>query len=114
MSMTASIRTAPGGGSLDAIVTEAIRTKGATSLHGDQRFVRWAQESEVSMGTATLGQRTVVYLTPLPEPGRRRALQFSAVAVHPLDDPTESWRPLVDRMFELTDAMVSTLEWRRP
>ena len=111
LSITASVRTAPGGGSLDDLVTELIRTKGATALHGDKRFVRWASDSRVAVGTATVGQHTVAYLTPFPEPGRRRALQFTAVATHPADDAGESWRPLVERMTELSDAVVSTFEW---
>lgn len=110
LSITASVRTAPGGGSLDDVVTELIRTSGATALHGDRRFVRWESDSRVAVGSATVGQHTVAYLTPFPEPGRRRALQFTAVAVHPAD-ADESWRPVVERMTELSDAVVSTFEW---
>ncbi|WP_022889715.1 hypothetical protein [Agromyces italicus] len=112
LSITAAVRTAPDGGTLDPIVTDLIRTKGATALRGDQRFVRWESDSTMSMGSALVGQHTVSYLTPFPEPGRRRALQFTAVAVHPpTGDGDESWRPLVDGMAELTDAIVSTFEW---
>jgi len=113
LSITAAVRTAPGGGSLDQAVTDLIRTKGATALHGDRRFVRWESDTTVAVGSSTVGQHTVAYLTPFPEPGRRRALQFTAVAVHPIDDPTESWRPVVARMADLTDAVVSTFEWHR-
>ncbi|MFC5789487.1 hypothetical protein EDM22_17535 [Agromyces tardus] len=113
LSITASVRTAPGGGSLDDIVSELIRTRGASALHGDRRFVRWESDSKVAVGAATVGQHTVAYLTPFPEPGRRRALQFTAVATHPIDDPDESWRPVVERMSELADAVVSTFEWHR-
>ena len=111
LSITAAVRTAPGGGSLDGMVTDLVRT-GATSLHGDKRFVRWESASSVAVGTATMGQRTAAYLTPFPD-RRTHALQFTAVAVHPLDDPRESWRPTVERMLLLTDAVVSTFAWRR-
>lgn len=110
LSITASVRTAPGGGSLDALVADLIRS-GATSLHGDKRFVRWQTDSTVAVGTATVGQQTTAYLTPFPD-RRTHALQLTAVAVHPIDDPSESWRPVVERMSELTDAIVSTFRWR--
>jgi hypothetical protein len=110
LSITAAVRTAPGGGTLDGIVAELIRD-GATSLHGDKRFVRWERDTTVAVGTTTVGQRTVAYLTPFPD-RRTKALQFTAVAVHPVDDPTEAWRPVVERMLELTDAVVSTFAWR--
>ncbi|MBM7505721.1 hypothetical protein ACFPER_01295 [Agromyces aurantiacus] len=111
MSITAAVRTAPGGGTLDGVVAELIRG-GATPLHGDKRFVRWERESTMAVGTATVGQRTAAYLTPFPD-RRTHALQFTAVAVHPADDPDESWRPVVERMLELSDAIVSTFSWRR-
>ncbi|MGW4929962.1 hypothetical protein ACWEOH_12480 [Agromyces sp. NPDC004153] len=110
LSITAAVRSAPGGGTLDAIVAELIRD-GATSLHGDKRFVRWERDTTVAVGTTTVGQRTAAYLTPFPD-RRTKALQFTAVAVHPVDDPTEAWRPVVERMLELTDAVVSTFAWR--
>ena len=110
LSITAAVRTAPGGGTLDGVVAELIRD-GATSLHGDKRFVRWERDTTVAVGTTTVGQRTAAYLTPFPD-RRTKALQFTAVAVHPVDDPTEAWRPVVERMLELTDAVVSTFAWR--
>ena len=111
LSITASVRTAPGHGSLDGIVADLIRDRGATALGGDKRFVRWQSDGSVDVGGSRVGQHTIAYLTPFPEPGRRRALQFTAVIVHPSDDPTEAWKPLVTRMGELTDAIVSTLRW---
>ena len=110
LSITAAVRTAPGGGTLDGLVAELIRD-GATSLHGDKRVVRWERDATVAVGTTTVGQRTAAYLTPFPD-RRTKALQFTAVAVHPVDDPTEAWRPVVERMLELTDAVVSTFAWR--
>ena len=35
------------------------------------------------------------------------------VLEYPVDDPDESWRPVVERMSELADAIVSTFEWHR-
>jgi hypothetical protein len=110
LSITAAVRTAPGGGTLDSVVAELIRD-GATSLRGDKRFVRWERDTTVAVGSTTVGQRTAAYLTPFPD-RRTKALQFTAVAVHPVDDPTEAWRPVVERMLELTDAVVSTFAWR--
>ena len=110
LSITAAVRTAPGGGTLDSVVAELIRD-GATSLRGDKRFVRWERDTTVAVGSTTVGQRTAAYLTPFPH-RRTKALQFTAVAVHPVDDPTEAWRPVVERMLELTDAVVSTFAWR--
>jgi len=110
LSITAAVRTAPGGGTLDGVVAELIRD-GATSLRGDKRFVRWERDTTVAVGSTTVGQRTAAYLTPFPD-RRTKALQFTAVAVHPVDDPTEAWRPVVERMLELTDAVVSTFAWR--
>ncbi|GAB3120080.1 hypothetical protein [Glaciibacter psychrotolerans] len=109
LTITASVRTSPTGGSLDQHVVDLIRTKGATALHDDERFVRWESRSDVSLGTATVGQRTVAYLTPFPAGARTHALQFTAVAVHPHG---EGDLPLLDQMFLLTDAIVSTFAWK--
>jgi hypothetical protein len=111
MSITASIRTAPGGGTLDAVVADLIRTKAATALHDDKRFVRWESSSPIAVGTATVEQYTTAYLTPIPGSERRRALQFTAVAAAPGDGSVPRTDPFVVQMFALTDAIVSTLRW---
>ena len=108
LTITASVRTSPAGASLDEYVVDLIRTHGATALRDDQRFVRWQSRSNVSLGTATVGQRTVAYLTPFPSDARTHALQFTAVAVHPLG---EADLPIIDEMFLLVDAIVSTFAW---
>lgn len=108
LSLSVSVRTAPPGSTLDAQVVELIRTKGAQALHDDKRFVRWESSSTVSLGTETVGQRTVAYLTPFPSSDRTKALLFTAVAVHPLG---EGDLPLIDGMFQLTDAIISTFAW---
>ena len=112
LSITASVRTAPAGGSLDDLVVDLIRTKGGTSLQGDTRFVRWETASEVAVGTATVGQMTTAYVTPIPGSDRRRALQLTAVVVHPRDGTYTRETPIIADMFALSDAIVSTLTWQ--
>jgi hypothetical protein len=113
LSITASVRTAPDGGPLDHHVAELIRTKAAKALHEDKRFVRWESSSELAVGSTKVGQHTVAYLTPFPKGGRTHALQFTAVAVHPLGAEYSRENPLLTSMFELSDSIVSTFVWHR-
>ncbi|WP_203581630.1 hypothetical protein [Microbacterium hibisci] len=111
LSITASVRRAPGGGSLSSLVADLIRSKGATALHDDKRFVRWESSSPIEMGTATLQQYSTAYLTPVPGSEHRAALQLTAVVAAPADGTVARTDPFVSQMFLLTDAIVSTLRW---
>lgn len=112
LSLTATLRSQGEGFTLDAGVTDLIRRYGATPLGGDRRFVRWETESTERLGADEVSQFTVSYLTPVPGTERKQALQFTAVAVVPADGSLKQDDPLVRSMFELTDAVVSTLSWR--
>lgn len=111
MSITTTLRTAPTAAGLDDQVATLIRTQGATALHDDKRFVRWVSDSEIAMGTATVGQHTVAYLTPVPGSARMRALQLTAVIVHPTGAEYTRAHPLISGMELLADSIASTLSW---
>ncbi|MCZ4067417.1 hypothetical protein O1W71_07020 [Microbacterium sp. H37-C3] len=111
LSITASVREATAQKTLDAQVADLIRTRGATALRDDRRFVRWESESTLALGTERARQYTTTYLTPIPGTERREALHLVAVAVAPADGSVPRSHPLVAGMFELSDAVVSTLHW---
>lgn len=50
-SMIATICRPPDGGTLDGLVRHAVREYGATPLFGDKRFVRFARERTLDVGT---------------------------------------------------------------
>ncbi|MET0976621.1 MAG: hypothetical protein ABWX82_13240 [Leifsonia sp.] len=112
LSITASLRTAPDGGTLDTLVADLIRTKGGKPLSGDQRFVRWETQSDIAVGSTTVGQLTTAYVTPVPGTERRQAMQFTAVVVHPTGGDYDRSTPVIADMIQLSDAIVSTLAWR--
>lgn len=111
LSMTATLLTSEPDFTLDQMVVELIRSRGATSLEGDKRFVRWQTQSEAPPEIGGVRQFAVGYLTPIPGTKRQQAIQFTATAVLPPDDPAGWDDPFVSRMFALTDAIVSTVRW---
>nr|WP_274637716.1 hypothetical protein [Microbacterium bovistercoris] len=108
-SLTASILHAPAAGSLDDLVREAVAREGATPLLGDKRFLRAEREQTQTLDGESGTLTTVVYLTPIPGSGRRRALQLALVIVRPQDVPADD-EPMV-QMRMLFDLCVSTLTW---
>lgn len=110
-SMTASIRHAGHGESLDGLVSGLVRNYGATALRGDKRTVRAEREKTVRIENATIINHYVTYLTPIPGANRRRALQLVASFGRELDSSDES--PGVAATRELFDGCVATLRWRR-
>ena len=111
-SINASIRTAEAGESLDDMVRTLIREHGATSLLGEKRTVRAERERTVRLGTETIINHTVVYLTPVPGSKRRRALQLTAGFPRTLDAPADD--PMIESMRLLFDTCVASLRWRVP
>lgn len=107
-SLTASLRRGSNGGSLDAAIAQLIRD-GATSLRGDKRFIRWETEStEVIEGTSVKAT-SVLYLTPVPGSGHKRALQFTLVVSHGSDAKED--RELLESITNGFDAYISTFAW---
>lgn len=109
-SMTASIRHADHGESLDALVSGLVRNHGATALRGDKRTVRVEREKTVRIEKTTIVNHYVSYLTPIPGANRRRALQLVASFGRDLELSSNS--PGVSATRELFDACVATLSWR--
>ncbi|MAO82208.1 protein TPRXL [uncultured Nocardioides sp.] len=109
-SLVASVRRAEPHESLDSLVKDLIREEGATALRGDRRFVRVEKSRIVRLGTESVVNHSIMYLTPFPGSGRRRALQLVAGFGHPLDVPAED--PSVRALIGLFDTCVSTLRWR--
>ena len=102
-------RSAPGE-SLDTTIKALMRDFGAAPLFGDVRFMRYEREKTVTMQDATIAQTSLVYLTPIPGSGRKRALQFVASFGRPVemsadDDKVKAWK------FAF-DSCISTLRWK--
>ncbi|QOR71294.1 protein TPRXL [Ruania alkalisoli] len=111
-SLNASILRAEPERSLDDVARTLFSSHGATPLFGDKRTLRAEKEKNTRMGTDTVINHSVVYLTPIPGSKRRRALQLVAgFARKPEMAPDDPW---VDSMRLLFDSCVSSLRWRPP
>jgi hypothetical protein len=107
--LTASVRRAPDGQSLDGSIAGLIRNEGATALGDDKRFLRWERDTVESMDGTRVATTTVVYFTPVPDTGRKRALQFTLVITHNPDEPGDE--DFVTGLKMLFDAHLSTFSW---
>ncbi len=111
-SIIASERRADADQTLDDLARMLINEYGATPLREDKRTLRFERERQVRLGTETVISQSIVYLTPIPGTGRRRALQLVAgFGRTPGDAPDD---PLLLDMKHLFDTCVSTLRWRAP
>lgn len=109
-SIVVSERRSTSGENLDTLIKGLMRDFGAAPLFGDVRFMRYEREKTVTMQDATITQTSLVYLTPIPGSGRKRALQFVAsfgrpIEMSPDDDKVKAWK------FAF-DSCVSTLRWK--
>lgn len=111
-SMNASIRRADPGHTLDDLARTLIRGHGATPLLGDRRTLRFEKEKSVRMGTETVVNHSVVYMTPVPGTHRRRALALVAGFARPLETSPDAESVAAQRL--MFDACVASLRWRRP
>lgn len=111
-SINASIRRAEPGRSLDDMVQTLIRSHGATPLLGDPRTLRVEKEKTSRLGTETLINHSVLYLTPVPGAKRRRALALVAGFARAPEAPSDAEEIQAQRF--MFDACVSTLRWRMP
>lgn len=108
-SLVASVRRSPNGGTLDELITSLIREHGGGPLFGDKRFVRFEREKTLTIDDSAVIQNSLIYLTPIPGANRRRALQFTASFMRPLESSSED--KLVRSWKFAFDACVSTLRW---
>lgn len=111
-SLTARVLRAEPGATLDGHVRTAIVRDGAAPLLGDKRILRVEREGEQQLDGDTARVTTVVYLTPVPGTGRRRALQLTLVITRPADVPADD--PPLLQMRALFDLCVSSLTWAAP
>ncbi|UFU03367.1 hypothetical protein LQF12_01780 [Ruania suaedae] len=111
-SLNASIMRPEAGRSLDDVARTLFRDHGATPLFEDKRMLRAEKEKTLRIGSDTLVNHSVVYLTPVPGSKRRRALQLVAGFARRPETPAED--PWVESMRALFDSLVTTLRWRRP
>jgi len=110
-SLLVRIRRAPAGKSLDGLVRELIRIKGATPLRGDKRMLRYAEEENVRLESESFVNHSITYLTPVPGSQRRRALELIASVVRPVAVPAESeW---FNAQIGLMDLCVASFRWSR-
>ena len=110
-SINASIRHAEPGQTLDDMARSLIRDHGATPLLGDPRTLRFEKEKTTSLGTETVINHSVVYLTPVPGTMRRRALTLVAGFARTPDVSTDA--ESIEATRFLFDACVSSLRFSR-
>ena len=108
-SLTAAIRRGDNGASLDDDIAALIRDRGATSLGGDKRFVRWEQRRTEQFEGSPVSTTTVLYIIPVPGSGRRRALQFTLVIPHGEETPEDE--AMAEGIKTMFDAHLSTFSW---
>ena len=111
-SMNASILRADAGESLDDTIRSLVTTRGAQPLNGDKRTMRIESQRQQRMGTDTVVQHSLMYLTPIPGSKRRRALRLVAGFASAVDASADDLA--VDSLTLLFDSCVSTLRWRAP
>lgn len=111
-SINASIKHAEPGTNLDDLVRSLIRDQGAEPLLGDKGTLRFETERNVRVGTDTIVNHSVVYMTPVPGSKRRRALVLVAGFARPLDVSVDSESMNAHRF--LFDAVAASLTWRAP
>lgn len=111
-SLNASYRTAGPGENLDTVVRTLVREHGARPLMGDKRTLRTERTKQVKVGSDTLVNHSVLYLTPVPGTERRRALQLVAGFGRTPDTPEDDTRMQAMRL--LFDSCVATLRWQVP
>lgn len=108
-SITAVLRSAPPGETLDREVQQAIRMHDAKPLLGDLRTLRFEVESQREIGDAAITVATTHYITPVPGTRRRRALDLVAVVGRPVGMPAD--HPGAAAMRAVLDACASTVRW---
>lgn len=111
-SINASIKHAEPGSNLDDVVRSLIREQGAEPLLGDKGTLRFETERNVKIGSETIANHSVVYMTPVPGSKRRRALVLVAGFARPLDVSVDAASMHAHRF--LFDAVASSLTWRAP
>ncbi|QIK76588.1 protein TPRXL [Nocardioides piscis] len=111
-SIIASERRAEAGQNLDDLARTLIREEGATPLAGDKRTLRFERERPVRVGSQTVISHSIIYLTPIPGTGRRRALQLVAGFGRVPEDASDD--PFLMKTKYLFDSCVATLRWRAP
>lgn len=112
VSMNASIRRSEAGQTLDQDVANLVRNYGATPLFEDKRTIRCEREETVRLGSDTLINHSVLYLTPVPGAKRRRALQLVAGFGRPVDTPSDA--PTLRALRALFDGCVASVRWHAP
>ncbi|WP_022889943.1 hypothetical protein [Agromyces italicus] len=109
MSITATRLVEPGGGPLDARVSELFSTRGAAFLGDDRMIVRWTRTVSGLAGAEEAVDEQVNYLIPVPGSNRTSAVLLSTSIVRPADEPVDA--DLLDSCVALSDAIVSTFAW---
>src|SRR5699024_3307075 len=110
-SLLARIRRTQDGQSLDRLVSDLIRVKGAAPLLGDKRTIRYEDIENVRVETETFVNHSVTYLTPVPGSKRRRALELVASLVRPVAVGPESEHFIAQKY--VMDLCVASLRWSR-
>lgn len=95
---------------LDRVVADAIERRGAKALDQSKHFLRWEDRRSVRRDGDGVSVFTVLYMTPVPETGRSKALRFTATFPHASDvDPTQD--PAIGSWVAMFDACFSTFTW---
>ncbi len=109
MVITASSLRAEQGTTLDPVVADAFRRRGAEMLDEDGRIVRWAEDVVGEQEMAGLSAHQITYLIPVPGAGRRTALTLTTTIAHGLSSPIDV--ESLDLLTALSDGMIATFIW---
>lgn len=110
MSIVATVMTEEDGGTLDRQVTSLFQHHGAAFLRDDRTIVRWEKRLDPQRNVDDATSTIVDYLVPVPETGRKRALQLTTTIIHP-EQLTEEDEAVIDQLKYLSDVLVSTFMW---
>lgn len=114
MSITASVVDGEDGRNLDAWITDAFRTRGASFLEDARHVVRWEGEAARAPRGAELEQATgwtITYALPVPGSDRTRALVFTTTILTPDGEGISD--EAIQGMTLLSDLMISTVAWEQ-
>lgn len=96
--------------SIDDRVVDAVEHRGATPLAGSRHFLHWTMDRVVTLAGESVRARTIVYLAPVPNTQRRKALQLTATFPYPTDAAQDE-EPVIAMWQTLLDSSFASFTW---
>lgn len=97
--------------SLDDFVRVMVQTRGARPLDAEAQIMTWLEGRVTRVDGQEVGTTLAIYLIPVPDTARRRAVQLTATLSHPVEVLPND--PAIGRFLRLLDAHVATFQWQR-